>query len=503
MRIRNKSTSGLIVSLSIGLAGCAVGPDYRRPHPDLPDHYVFTSPQATVQAPGLDGAAQRFIRSDIPGEWWTLFHSPALTNLVRTALARNYQLQAAREALRNAQELTLAEYGGLLPQVDGLFSRTRGDFPEAGSGIANRKLSYGYYDAHLTLSYNFDVWGRTRRTIEDQQAQADYVSGELKATLLMLTGNVVSTALNAASLCAQIAEQEKLVAFEREYLRTITEQFALGGANGSDVALQQSQLAQQESVLPVLENRLVQARHALAAYLGSAPVDVSLPVPDLTAMTLPEDLPVSLPISLLDQRPDIAEVEANLHRATADVGIATANRLPQFSLSAQLGSQAIQAGELMMPGNGLATLAMQLMGPIFSGGALYHQQRAAEATLREYAALWQDTTLNAVRDVANTLAQLQNDASVLQATVRQEHAAVRALNLSQTQYRLGGVGYLTVLTAQAAYQNAALSLVRARAARLSDTAALFVALGGGWWNRNDAPLPPPSLFTSFLPWSRS
>lgn len=492
------------LAIPVFLAGCVVGPDFHRSVPTLPARYTETAqPLKTQSSIVEDGKTQTFHSGqDIPGKWWRLFRSAALTRLVETAVQNNPSVEAARQALRNTEELTLAEYSGLLPALSGTFARTRGNFPLAPNGEPNAEWSYGYYDAHLQLSYNFDVWGKTRRTIEQQSAQADYQRAYLEAVLLTLTGNVVATAINEASLRGQLAEQRRLIAFEHGYLETLQHQFTLGGANATDVALQQAQVTQQEALLPQLENQLAQARHAMAAYLGAMPANAHIAIFDLADLTLPADLPVSLPSSLLEQRPDIQQAEANLHAATAGVGIAVANRLPQFTLTADLGSEAAQAGELMSPGNGLATLAMQALQPIFEGGNLLHRQRAAVATMREYAALWQNTTVGAFRDVANVLVQLQNDSRQLTADVATERAAAHALSLADMQYHLGGVSYITVLTSEISYQQAVLALVRARAARLTDTSALFVALGGGWWNRRDRPPTPPALLHSLLPWSR-
>ncbi|MCQ9156790.1 efflux transporter outer membrane subunit [Acidomonas methanolica] len=489
----------------ISLSGCAVGPNFHRPSPALPTHFTEKDlPDRTESTSGKDGSSQHFRSgADLPGQWWALYHAPALTRLVEIAINNNPGLTAARNALRSAQEQALAQYSGLLPGVTGTFSRTRGNFPFASSGEPGLEESFGYYDAHLQLSYNFDVWGKTRRTIEQYRAAADFQKAEFEATLLTLTGNVVATAINIASLNAQIAQQEKLVTIEKKYLVTVLRQFELGGATGSDVALQRAQLAQQQAELPLMRNQLAQARHALAAYLGTMPALAQLPRLDLDALTLPSNIPVSLPSSLLKQRPDLWQAEANLHEATAGVGIAVANRLPKFTLTADLGSQAAMAGDLMTPGNGLATLATQALTPLFQGGALLHQQRAAQAQMRQRAAQWQNTLLGAVKDVANALTQLKYDAVELEADVVREQAASRALSLAQAQYQLGGVSYLTVLTSETTYQSAVIALVQARAARLSDTSALFVALGGGWWNRRDLPAAPDDALRSLLPWSRS
>lgn len=493
------------VILVLSASGCAVGPNYKTPERALPNRYTETAlPEHTVSSPVAHGVSQHLNPGqDIPGDWWTLYRSEPLTHLVALAIRNNPNLESARQALRNAQELTLAQYSGLLPAVGGTFGRTRGNFPFAPSGQPNTSMSYGYYDAHLGLSYNFDVWGKTRRLIEQQEAEADYQRAYFEAVLLTLTGNVVATAINEASLRGQIAAQMRLIAIERDYLTMLQQQFSLGGANGTDVALQEAQLAQQEAELPQMENGLAQARNAMAAYLGALPADTALPQFDLSDLTLPTEVPVALPSDLVRHRPDIRQADGNLHAATAAVGVAIANRLPQFTLTGDLGSQAARAGQLMTPGNGLATLATQVTMPIFEGGNLLHQQRAAVATMRDYAAQWQNTVVGAFQDVANALMQIQNDSRQLSANLLTEQAAARALDLARRQYRLGGVSYLTVLSSEIIYQQAAIALVQARAARLSDTSALLVALGGGWWNRQDVPPPPPGVFESLMPWSKS
>ena len=382
-------------------------------------------------------------------------------------------------------------------------SRTHGTFPLAPSGVANQDPAYGFYDAQLTLTYNFDVWGGTRRQIEERVAQADYQRSLLEATDLTLVGNVVATAINEASLRAQIAAQIALIGYDRDYLRVLNAQFTLGGANGTDVALQQAQVGQAEAGLAPLQVQLAQARDALAAYLGAVPAEAGLPDFALEDFTLPADLPLSLPARLVAQRPDIGEADANLHAATAAVGVAIADRLPQISLSAQLGSEAIQAGELFSPGNALAALLTQIVQPIFEGGQLLHQQRAAVDTMRQQAALWRQTVLGAFQNVADVLEALQGDSRALAADLDAAQAASRALGLAQMQYKLGGASYITVLTAEVTYQGAVLALARAQAARFADSAALFVALGGGWWHRDDLPPPPPDVLRSLLPWTSS
>ncbi len=497
-------TSRLLAVLPF-LAACAVGPDFHSPDGPHPLSYTEHTLAARTQPSATKGGTiqQLELGRDIVAQWWALFRSPALTRIVALAIRNNPGLDAARHALRNTQELTLAQYSFLLPTVTGQFQRTHGTFSFASSDVANQDIAFGYYDAQLTLSYNFDVWGGTRRAVEQRAALADYQRSLLEATYLTLVGNVVATAINEASIRAQIAAQEQLIVYDRRYLDVIGKQFQLGGATGTDVALQQAQVAQAEATLVPLQTSLAQSRDALAAYLGAVPAEAYLPSFTLDELSLPPDLPLSLPGNLVAQRPDIREADANLHAATAAVGIAVAARLPQFSLNGQLGSEAIRAGELFTPGNGIANLLLEALQPIFEGGLLLHQQRAAVATMHQQADLWRQTVIGAFQNVADVLTALQGDSRLLAADLAAERAAAHALDLAQMQYALGGTSYITVLTAEVTDQTDIIALARTQAQRFADTAALFVALGGGWWNRDDVPPPPPDVFRSFLPWSAS
>jgi NodT family efflux transporter outer membrane factor (OMF) lipoprotein len=279
----------------------------------------------------------------------------------------------------------------------------------------------------------------------------------------------------------------------------VRQQFELGGATGTDVATQEAQLANTQALVVPLRTQLAQARDQLAAYLGRAPSEADIPALALDELTLPTDLPVSLPSQLVAQRPDIRASEAQFHTATAQVGVAISNRLPQLTLSAFVGSAPAQLGQLFTPGNGIWSVTNQLAGPLFQGGTLLHQQRAAVAAMRAAGANYRNTVITAFQNVADVLTALSQDALALQANQDAERAAGRSLSLAQLQYGAGGVAYLTVLTAQTQYQNAVIGLIRARAARFTDTVALFTALGGGWWNRNDIAPPPEGLIRSLLP----
>ena len=493
------------------LAGCAVGPNFVRPAAPTVDRATAAPlPAGTGSADAPSGQLQVFAPGeDVPGAWWALFQSPALTTLVAEALRRNPTLEAQGAALRQAEETTLAQQGALLPSVSAQINRTRQELSAAEAGGASLGLpgaqafsgsqTFSVYDAQVGVSYTFDVWGQVRRRVEADRARAEQQLFTLEGAANMLAANVVMSAVTAASLRAQIEAEQALVAAEAQLLQTVRSQFQLGAATGSDVATQEAQLANTQALVVPLQTLLVQTNDQLAAYLGQLPAEAAPPALTLDDLTLPRTLPVSLPSQLVDQRPDIRAAEAQLHQATATIGVTIANRLPQFTLQAFIGSAPSRLGDLFTPGNGIFEIITQALAPIFQGGTLLHQQRAAVAAARGAASSYRATVVNAFQNVADVLTALQGDARALAANEAAERAASRSLGLARLQYGAGGVAYLTVLTAQTQYQNAVLGLLRARAARYTDTAALFAALGGGWWHRQDAPPPPEHLLRSLLP----
>jgi NodT family efflux transporter outer membrane factor (OMF) lipoprotein len=486
------------------LAGCAVGPDFHRPAaPAVSRATEKPLPAATLAVATAGGSAQRFVEGkDVAGDWWALFRSPRLTALIADALKQNPSLESARSTLRQAQEAALADKGAWFPNLSGTLNRTRQELSlaesgQTGTGFQTSGTTFSVYTAQLNVSYTFDVWGQTRRTVEAAQAQAEQQRFQLAGATTMLAANTATAAINAAGLAAEIAAEEALVKAERDLLNTVKRQFEDGAATGSDVATQEAQLANTEALLVPLQTQLAQTRDQLAAYLGRVPSEADIPAFALDELTLPGELPVSLPSQLVDQRPDIRASEAQLHTATAQVGVAISNRLPQLTLSALVGTAPATIGDAFTPGNGIWALTNQLLAPIFQGGTLVHQQHAAEAQARAAAANYRNTVVTAFQNVADVLTALQQDALALAANQEAERAAARSLELTRVQYGAGGVPYLSVLTAETQYQTAVIGLLKARTARYTDTVALYVALGGGWWHRNDVP-PPPSLFSAGL-----
>ncbi len=474
------------------LPGCVVGPDYTKPPTPTPPRFTEQKLQAATDQALAEGA-------DVDGAWWRAFRSPKLTALVELALRQNPSLEAAQQTLHQAQEVTLAQEGSFLPSLSGQLSRQRLRESGAQLGVPGITEQFSLYSAQLNVSYTFDVWGLNRRSVQSDQAKAAYQRFELEAAANMLAANTASAVINAAALAAEIRAEQALVTAEQHLLATVQSQFQLGAATGTDVATQESQLAQTQALVVPLQIQLTQTRDQISAYIGRVPAEAELPEFSLQDFTLPAILPVSLPSSLVAQRPDIRAAEAQLQQATADLGVAIANRLPQITLTGSLGSSPASFYQLFTPGTGAYTLTNQLLAPVFSGGTLLHQQRAAAAALKSAAASYKNVVVTAFQNVADVLTQVVQDRSALTANENAERAAARSLSLAETQYQAGSVAYLTVLTSQSQYQSAVINLIRAEAARYTDSVALFTALGGGWWNRSLVQPPPPGLVKSLLP----
>ncbi len=480
----------LAVSALALLAGCAVGPDFVKPTaPEVPRYTREPLVSETTSAAVAEGAAQRFVAGlDIPGQWWTLFHSPALSAMIAQALKANPDLQAAQAALRVAQENVAAQQGFYYPSVSGDFSASR---QKNATAVLSPTLTSGapyfnLFTPQLSISYVPDVFGLNRRTVEGLVAQAEAQRYALAASYLTLTSNVVAAAVQEASLRGQIKATQDMIALETELLELFRVQLAKGQIAEIDVAAQEAALAQVETALPPLQKQLAQQRDLLAALIGRFPSEAPAETFELSDLELPQELPVSLPAQMVEQRPDVLQAEANLHQASAEIGVAVANRLPSLALTADVGTTAAQANRLFTRGTGFWTIAASLTQPIFDGGTLLHKERAARAAFEQSVAQYRGTVITAMQNVADTLHALRYDADALKAAAHAESTAARSLELVRAQLRLGAVNYLALLNAQMTYQQAVIGLVQAQAGRLADTAALFQALGGGWWK------PPPA-----------
>jgi NodT family efflux transporter outer membrane factor (OMF) lipoprotein len=479
----------LIAALPLLLvAGCAVGPDFKRPAaPDVSD-YTARALETTVTTANVSGGqAQRFAKGgDLAGDWWTLFHSRPLNELIEQSLTNNPDLKAAQAALSVARENVLAQRGIYYPSVSASFSASRQR--QAGTispTPSSNAFLYDLFTPQVTVAYVPDVFGLNRRTVESLQAQEQEVRFQMLATYTTLTANVVVTAVQLGSAQMQIDATRQLIDINSSMVQILRYQFAKGYVSRLDVAAQESQLAQVSATLPPLLKQTAQLRDLLAVLAGQFPSQPTDEKFELSSLQLPEELPVSLPSALVAQRPDILQAEANLHAASARIGVALANRLPNIQLTADAGSTALAISQLFTSGTGFWGLGAAATAPLFEGGTLLHQERAAKAAYVQAAEQYRSTVLTAFQNVADTLTALEQDAEALKAAATAAAAAKETLDLSQLQLKAGYANTLALLSAEQTYQQALINLVQAQANRYADTAALFQALGGGWWNRAD------------------
>ena len=466
---------------------CVVGPNFHSPAPPAVSGYAARPVQTTAATPGVAGGeAQHLISgADIPAEWWTLFHSKELNALVEEALAHNADLKAAQAALLVAHENTLAQRGGYFPKVSAGASITREKDPSQTLAPvpSNNASLYTLITPQVSVAYTPDVFGLNKRTVESAAAQEQASRYQMIAVDITLSANVAAAVIQKASLDDQIDATNELIGISRQMLSLLQYQHSKGYAAGPDVAAQQAQLDQLEASLPPLLKQREQQDHLIAVLTGRFPSEQADDRLTLASLSLPSSLPLSLPSALVAQRPDVLQAEANMHSASAQIGVATANRLPNITLSANAGSNALAINQLFGPGTGFWNIGAALLAPIFDGGTLLHQQRGARAAYRQAAEQYRGTVLTAFQNVADTLSALEHDAEGLRSTAAATGAAKTSLDLSRLRYKDGYDSYLAVLTAEQAYGQQRLSLVQAQAARFADTAALFQALGGGWWHQ--------------------
>lgn len=479
-------------ALAAILAACAVGPSFHRPAaPKAPDYGSAASEGETAASPGTGGAAQTLTPGlDIPAEWWRLFESEKLTALVSQSLKGNPNLAAAQAALRQANELYKAQRTSFLPVVQGSFGAQRAknavDTLANPTTFAQVNPYYNLFTAQLSLSYTPDVFGGTRRSLEATRAGVQATRFQLIATYVTLSSNVVVTAIEEGSLRGQIAATARLLELQHELTETVRRQRALGTASELDLLAQRATEAQTAATLPPLTKQLGQTRDALTALLGKLPSDEPPETFTLEDLTLPTQLPVTLPSKLIEQRPDIRQAEENLHAASALVGVSVADMLPQFTISADTGSAALEINKLFTPYTGFWSVGASLTQTLFDAGALIYRHRAADAALDEAAAQYRAAVILACQNVADTLRALGADADALKASADAEAAARAAYDLARQQFQLGTISQVALLNAEQTYRQAEIALVQARANRYADTAALFQALGGGWWNSSEA-----------------
>jgi NodT family efflux transporter outer membrane factor (OMF) lipoprotein len=476
-----KYTAAFAGCAALALSAC-VGPNFHRPAPPRTDRYTAEAlPEETASAEGVGGAAQKFLlEQEVPRNWWSLFGSQELNGLVTEALRANPDVLSAQAALRQALENTAAQRGSYFPAVQGSFdaSRNLNATGVLAPNLASGEPLYNLFTPQVTVSYVPDIFGGNRRQVESLAAQAEATRYNLDATYLTLTANVVTSAVQAAGLRAQIDATLKVISLERESLAVLRHELELGAIAEVDVYAQEAALAQLEATLPPLRKQLQQTDDQLAVLTGRLPAQFKPSELTLDQLTLPAELPLGVPSQLVERRPDVRAAEAQLHAATAQVGVAIANLLPQFTITGNIGSSATAMSDLFKAGTGFWSVGANATQTLFAGGTLLHRKRAADAALDQAGAMYKSAVLTAFQNVADALHALDADADAVNAASRAESAAQRSLGVARHQLELGSVSYLALLSAEQTYDQALITLIQARASRFADTAALFQALGG-------------------------
>jgi NodT family efflux transporter outer membrane factor (OMF) lipoprotein len=468
----------MLLATMTGLSACAVGPDFR--HPDAPKTDRYTAgalPGSTAATPVAGGETQTFAPGkELPTRWWTLFGSEKLNQRVDSAFAGSPGVAAAQASLRQAAETLNSERSGLFPAIDANASAQRQKFSSASMGGTGSSI-FNLYNASVNVSYGIDVFGGLRRAVEAQNAMVDYQRYELQATYLTLAANVVTSSVQEASLRAQVAATQDIVTALEDQLRVVEKQHELGAVSLADVLSARSNLAAERATLSPLQKQLAQTQHQLAVYLGRLPSDDPAATLELADLKLPQELPMSVPSELVRRRPDVQASEAQLHQASANVGLATAAMFPKISITGSFGTDANKTGDLFS--SNIWNLGANIAQPLFHAGELTAKRRAAIAAYDEANANYRQTVLHSFQDVADALRALESDAQALQAQYAAADAAEQSLHLTEKQYAAGAVSHLNLLTAQKQYQQVRIGYLQVLASRYTDTAALFQALGGG------------------------
>jgi NodT family efflux transporter outer membrane factor (OMF) lipoprotein len=462
------------------LIGCAVGPNFNRPLP--PPVNQYTQDPEPTQTVAAAGRAQQFDYGDsIAADWWQVFNSPSLTDIIKDAVNQNRNLAAAEARLRQSEELLRAGYGVFFPQETASFGLVRQKFSPVQFGLGTPGKTFTLYTPQVSATYVLDVFGAQRRNVEDLAAQVDYQGYTAQATYITLLGNVINAAIAQAGYQAQIEATGQIINIVKEQLKLTETQATAGTVGYAGVVSLQNQLATAEAMLPPLQQNLSKTQHLLAALAGRTPGQYAPPRLALKDITLPRKLPVTLPSDLVRRRPDILAAEAQLHSASAKIGVATAALLPNVSLSAALGKNLSDLTKLFGPAGQFWNVGGNMAEPLLQGGTRWFQRKAALEAYQASLASYQQVVVTAFQQVADSLRALENDAKTLKAQTEALNAASQALQLVKANHQAGLVNYLQILTADNQYQQARIGVIQAQALRLQDTAALYVALGGGWW----------------------
>jgi NodT family efflux transporter outer membrane factor (OMF) lipoprotein len=461
------------------VTGCAAGPAFQPFGPPSVDRYTATPLPGTTAGP----RQTLLIDGRIPAHWWTLFNSPALDAFEDEALRANPDLEGAEAALRQARELYLAQRGTLFPQVDFAGAGTRNRTSSTIAPVlSNNAKAYTLYQAQLNLSYDLDAFGGLRRQVESAAAQAEVQKFQTEAAYLSLTTNVANAVVQLAGLQAQLDAANKIIAAEHRTLEVTRREQALGEASSVDSANVEVALEQAEQLAPQLQKQIDGQRDMLAVFTGRTSADAPTARIALADLTLPGELPVSLPSNLVRQRPDVLAAEANVHAASAQVGVAIAARLPNFAVTGQLGGASSSLGTLLAPGNIFWLVTGTIAQSMFDAGQLRHRQKAAEAALDQAKDQYRSTVLAALQGMADVLQGIVADAEADRHAIAVVDAAAHLAMLARSQSDHGETGVLPLLAAQTALDQAEVTLAQTHTARYADTVALFQALGGGWWN---------------------
>ncbi len=465
----------------LALSACAAGPDFVPPPPPEAAAYSPSGfPQTTASADVAGGVAQKFLpNGKVPAEWWNLFGSSPLNALVASGLQSNPTAKEAEASLKAAKERVFAMRGSLFPSVDlsGNITSQR-SVMAGGGGFVDP--TFTLYNASVNVSYAIDFFGLTRRALEKSQAAEDYQRFYLDAARSSVAANIVTAAISRAAFLAQIDAARENVAASEKQLEMLRAQFEAGAVSKSATLSQEAALAATRATLPDLERKASEAGNLLAALTGRMPHEGLGEDIGLDSLKLPEELPVTLPSDLVKNRPDIRAAESQLRAASAAIGIATANMLPRFPLSASYGSQSYNIDAFASPASAIWSVGEGVLQPLFRGGELLHKRRAAEADYEAALAAYRGAVLTALREVADVLRALQFDAEALKTQTEAEKAAAASMEMARMQFDAGAISYLALLDAEQALQKAKIAAVQARARRYADTAALFHALGNSY-----------------------
>ncbi|HEY2775919.1 MAG TPA: efflux transporter outer membrane subunit [Candidatus Binatia bacterium] len=484
-------------ALALLACGCPVGPDFQRPAQPEVTQYTSSPMPASLRGSAGEPSQALLPGQKLAADWWNLFGSEELRSVVEEALDGSPNLEAARATLAQAQELVKVEEAALYPQLDfgASFERRRVPSGSGTSGSTNSdggsgSSGHGARTGNLfslgpTVSYTPDVFGLTRRRIEQQKALARQQGFALAAAWLTLTGNAVSDAIEIASADAQILAATDVIEQDQQVVDLVQKRYQAGKVARSDLLIAESQLDNDKTQLPPLEQQMSVARHALAVLVGRPPQQWSPPAFELDNLKLPGELPVTLPSELVRQRPDILAAEASLHAATASIGVATAQMYPSITLSASAGLEATSFSSLFDSDHLTWSADSGINAPLFHGGALVAGKRAAVEGARASLAQYHQTVLSAFGQVADTLRGLAHDRDLVEAARRALDVSSESLALQRLTYHAGKTDLLLLLAAGRSYNQARVTYARAQAQRYSDTAELFVALGGGWWNASE------------------